>query len=1257
MTDQEFPRLARARAAARPAEETVRPDPAAWVASLGTGAESDTMLRFAPSAANSIDLTDASTSGLSQLLLGRRTRLSTLLPAGPALDQAQEVAHALRSAVRRLSEERGIDVGALAVGVATWSAHEDGRRERRTAPVLLARLAFTVRRGARGRDEVELQITEPARLNPALQRNLRRHHGIRLDAEAYRDAAYAMARMEPAPALARLREEAAAIEDLQVTDRLLVSTFADLGDTASLPESLEELPVVQALYDAGTGMVPRPPALGSTDLPPVDEREPAQERLVLDADTSQQGVLDHALAGRSLVVDAAPGTGQTQTAANLAAALAWEGRRVLVVAERATALSDVHDRLAEAGLRDIVLDVPAHADPERLRAQLVAGVLRAERASEPDRARADVELVERRRRLREHVESLHHVRPRWGCSPFQAMQALAALTGLDTPPSTTVRLKRSVLDATVNRQAVAEQLVRAGELGAFDHDATRSRWFGARVRNVQETEVAGELVEELSALLHTTRRTVETAAEQAGLRRPRTVADWAEHVDLYARTARCLAMMSPEVFTLDVPQLVAATASSQWRRTNLVEMSSVARSRLRRQAKDAVRPGHQPPDLHQEMLDVEEVLADWRRLAADPSSLPAVPDQGERARESVAEVVDRLDRLAAVLAPEATARTPLTDRGLDELMAVVDGLVADRPTLTTLPERTLVLDQLRDHGLAELLEDLHTREVPADRLRGELELAWWQSALEAMISGDDFLAMMSGDDLAAAERDFREADRAHLAAGAQRLGAVLAERWRAALGTYRADASVLRSLLRQGRPTVEALATLAPEVLQPLVPVVTTSPMALTAFPAEWQADVVILLEADVSALAAVVGALTRAPQVVAFGDPAIGRPQSFQVSVDPTATAGPLRPLRSAHAGLAEVLPRLTLRQVHRPLERSLVRLVSALAYGNELDAVPSAGEFTDRGRNVTAEYVEDGIGIPMTGGDVVESTDAEVARTVRRVFEHIRDRPEESLAVVTVSEQHARRVAAAVQATAAQAPWAAEFLSRGRGEDAAPGEPFVIVPVTRAASVVRDAVLLTPGYGRTPHGRVVHHFGAVSDPGGERMLTIALTRARTRLHLVSALRASDLEEERLDGGALWFLRLLEVYLGQERSVQPGTTRDPLLTDLRDRLVEHGAVVAARHAGFMDLAAADARGPRGRSRPLALLGDGGDAYRAMSVRERSRRLPERLEERGWDPVTLWAIDVFADPEAVADRLAERLGLPLEEPDEDDDAAAASDAD
>jgi hypothetical protein len=1236
VTEHQFPRLNRARAAAsgESTGDEQRPDPATWVSSLGSGAESDTMLRFAPSAMNSIDVTDGNSSGLSQLMLGRRTRLSTLLKTEEEREQARSVSLALRAKVRELNEERGIDVGALAVGVASWTAVEDGRRERRSAPVLLARIATAMRRGARGRDEMEVQIVEQAELNPALVRNLRRHHGIELDVEAFHHAAYAMARLEPAPALHLLEEKAGHLPDFRIEHRLLVSTFADLGDTARVPESLAERPVVEALYDAGTGMVPRRRGLQDTGLLPVAQRQAADERLVLDADPSQQRVLDHAAAGESFLVQAAPGTGQTQTAANLAAQLSWEGKRVLVVAERAAALRDVEDRLASVGLRDIVLEVPAHPDPEPLRSQLVRAVLRAERAPDPQTGQLLGELAEHRSRLSEHVASLHHVRPRWGCSPYQAMQALAALTSLPTAPATTVRLKRSVLDSTVNRQAVAAQLVRAGELGAFSPVSTQSRWFGARVRNVQETEAATELVEELAARLAIARRSVESAAREAGLPPASTVAGWAEQVELYHAVRRSLETFTAEVYAQDVPAMVAATASSSWRRGHMVEMSSVTRARLRRAAKDVVRPGVHPEDLHAALLQVEEQQQVWRRFAGGPST-PSAPGMTDRALDAVADVVDRLDRLQEVLAPEQTDEAALVDRDVDELAALVDGLVADRETLASLPERTLVLDQLRDHGLTELLEDLHRREVPTEALTSELELAWWQSALEAMISGDDFLAMMDGEALTGIERRYRELDRAHLESGSARLRHQLGRQWKEALGRYRADASVLRNLLKQGTVTVPALTTIAPELLQSLVPVVTTSPMALTEFGDDWEADAVILLEAASSSLATAMGALTRAKQVIAFGDPVLGRPQPFQVSVDPTATAGALRPLTSAYAALEDVLPVVPLRTMHRGLERTLVRLLSSAVYEGALDAAPHAGELTGKDRPVVAHYLEDGTGIPLTGGDAVVSTVADVTRTVELVFEHIRTRPEKSLAVITVSEQHARKIAAAVRATAAKNQWALDFLSRGREEDDH-REPFVIAPVVRAAGIVRDEVVLTHGYGRTPHGRVVHHFGAFSDPDGARMVALAFTRARERLHLVSALRAQDLDEDRLCDGALDFYRILEAYFGREHPAPGAGVPNPLNQDLIRRLGEHGAKVRPLFGSVMDMAVWD---PQGDAAPLAVASDGADTYTALSVRERSRLLPEALEARGWDPVTQWTIDVFADPEALADRFADRLGV------------------
>ncbi|MDO5634620.1 MAG: DUF4011 domain-containing protein [Micrococcus sp.] len=1280
MTDQDFPRMARARAAAQPNQDE-REDPAAWVASLGSGAESDTLLRFAPSERNSIDVTHASSSGLSQLMLGRRTRLSTLLTDEAQREHAGHVSLALRATVRELAEERGIDVGALGVGMLSWVALEDGRRERRSAPLLLAPVTLTTRRGARGRDEMEVQITERASLNPALVRNLQRHHGITLDPEQYQQAAYVTARMEPHRALALFQEQAGELHDLQVAERLLISTYADLGDTARLPEDLTSRPVVQALYEVGTGMVPRPPALQETTLPPRGQRHPDDERAVLELDASQQRVVDHAVQGESLVVHTAPGTGQTQTAVALAAQLAWEGRRTLIVAERHGALRDVHERLDAVGLRSLALDVPARPSSDALREQMVRALLRAERATDPGVESVHADLIETRRRLTEHVQSLHHVRPRWGCSPYQAMQALAALTGLDTPPSTTVRLKRSVLDSTVNREAVGEKLHRAGELGAFSAVSTQSQWFGARVRNVQETEAAAELVEEIAAHVRTVQAAARTAAGQALLRPATTSAEASAQAALFTQVRSSLTTFEPEVYRQDVPAMVAATASSAWRRASMVEMSSVTRSRLRRAAKDVVRPGVHPEDLHTELTAVDSQRAAWLRWsgpdagrsAAGSRSLSDAGRSGERASAvnvvvpentdalsvAAAELEDRLRRLEAILAPERTAQASLREIDLDELAALVDSLVTDRPTLESLPERTLVLDELREHGLQEILEDLHRREVPTEALRGELELAWWQSALEAMISGDDFLAMMDGAALTELERRFRAADRAALDGAGARLRAHLAQRWREAYRTARADAAVLRHLLTQGTPTASALMSLDPVLTQPLVPILTTSPMALTQFPDDFAVDTVIVLEADTLALATGLDALTRAPHVVAFGDPVLGRPQPFDVSVDPTATVRALRPLVSTLTSLEQVLPSIALRTMHRGLERGLVKLLSAAAYDHAVDALPHAGELTGRDRPVVAHYLEDGTGIPLTGSDAVISTHADVQKTVELVFEHIQHRPDASLAVITVSEQHARKVAAAVQATAEKAPWALEFLRRGRGEDDH-RESFVIAPVTKAAGLVRDEVILAPGYGRTPHGRVVHHFGAFSDPDGVRMVTLAFTRARHRLQLVSALRPSDLDAERLADGALEFYRILQWCFDPEGPSAGVGMPSPLMQDLQQRLRETGVTVFPSFAGAMELGIHAPRAKTGQrgARPMALATDGAEAYTSTSVRDRSRVLPEQLEARGWDTATVWTIDVFADPETVAERFSTALGINTQESLhwDDDESAKSSEA-
>jgi len=79
--------------------------------------------------------------------------------------------------------------------------------------------------------------------------------------------------------------------------------------------------------------------------------------LVFDADASQQAAISRALAGTHVLIDGPPGTGKSQTIANIIAGMAAQGRRVLFVAEKRAAIEAVTERLAEADLAHLVFDL------------------------------------------------------------------------------------------------------------------------------------------------------------------------------------------------------------------------------------------------------------------------------------------------------------------------------------------------------------------------------------------------------------------------------------------------------------------------------------------------------------------------------------------------------------------------------------------------------------------------------------------------------------------------------------------------------------------------------------------------------------------------------------------------------------------------------------------------------------------------------------------------------------------------------------
>ncbi len=95
------------------------------------------------------------------------------------------------------------------------------------------------------------------------------------------------------------------------------------------------------------------------EIPPVSELDdaqpPAKDVLVLDSDSSQRRAIEAAKRGQSFVMHGPPGTGKSQTIANIIADAIGSGRRVLFVSEKAAALDVVHRRLKAKELDEFCL--------------------------------------------------------------------------------------------------------------------------------------------------------------------------------------------------------------------------------------------------------------------------------------------------------------------------------------------------------------------------------------------------------------------------------------------------------------------------------------------------------------------------------------------------------------------------------------------------------------------------------------------------------------------------------------------------------------------------------------------------------------------------------------------------------------------------------------------------------------------------------------------------------------------------------------
>jgi hypothetical protein len=170
----------------------------------------------------------------------------------------------------------------------------------------------------------------------------------------------------------------------------------------------------------------------------VDRQAPPEQTpVILDADSSQRACVAAALAGRSFVMDGPPGTGKSQTIANMIATLLHSGKTVLFVSEKAAALDVVRDRLTGAGLGAYLLELHSHKATRKEVATAIGQALDSKPVPPPPMPNINLDTLRKRReQLNAYADAMNTPRLPLGSALHDVLGIIANLNDVPAAPAT-----------------------------------------------------------------------------------------------------------------------------------------------------------------------------------------------------------------------------------------------------------------------------------------------------------------------------------------------------------------------------------------------------------------------------------------------------------------------------------------------------------------------------------------------------------------------------------------------------------------------------------------------------------------------------------------------------------------------------------------------------------------------------------------------------------------------------------------------------
>ncbi len=275
--------------------------------------------------------------------------LQTSLP----IQDLNKVLNKISTTARATNDDLGYNVLFLALGSVIWY-EKDSSDEPMEAPVIL--VPIEIKRKSIGQPFTIKYNEDSVILNPALTLKLKRDFGISLE-----DINIDEEESNPIDIFIKVQNKISKNARWKLLNNIYIGLFSfakfvmykDLEEYEDVIKNNKFIETICGLNNDKQ--------ISTEEICPISELdniiEPQATYQILDADSSQQQAIQVVKAGNNLIIEGPPGTGKSQTIANMIAELLAQNKKVLFVSQKIAALEVVKNRLAANALGPFCLEL------------------------------------------------------------------------------------------------------------------------------------------------------------------------------------------------------------------------------------------------------------------------------------------------------------------------------------------------------------------------------------------------------------------------------------------------------------------------------------------------------------------------------------------------------------------------------------------------------------------------------------------------------------------------------------------------------------------------------------------------------------------------------------------------------------------------------------------------------------------------------------------------------------------------------------